>query len=225
MAPCDHGEPSLGRVKSLRPCADGEAMTHVLVCDDNPQARDAVRRVVSTLPGVSRVSMAASGEEMLLRYQSERPGLVLVDLRMPGLGGLEAARRLCASHPDAVVIILTTGQDPEGVGRAVAQGARGFVMKDASREELAATVAFAATAQAGRPFSAVLPEGRAATLTEREQQVLEGMSRGLSNGEIGKELFLSEDTVKTHARRLFRKMSTHDRAHAVAQGFRWGLLA
>jgi DNA-binding NarL/FixJ family response regulator len=204
--------------------ADSPFVTNVLVCDDAPAARDAVRRVVASLPSVSRVSTAASGEEVLNRFPSERPDLVLLDLRMPGIGGLETTRRLCSLHPEAVVIVLTTGQDPDGVGQAVTMGARGFVMKDASREELAATVAFA-RANPGRPAVSVVPEGRAATLTEREQQVLEGMSRGLSNGEIGGELFLSEDTVKTHARRLFRKLGTHDRAHAVAQGFRWGLLA
>lgn len=183
-----------------------------------------MRRVVSSLPGVTKVLTAASGEETLTRYPTERPDIVLLDLRMPGIGGVEATRRLCASHPDAVVIVLTTGQDPDSVGHAVSAGARGYVMKDASREELAATVAFARNVTA-KHGAHVRVEARTAPLSEREQQVLDGMSRGLSNGEIGAELFLSEDTVKTHARRLFRKMGTHDRAHAVAQGFRWGLLA
>jgi DNA-binding NarL/FixJ family response regulator len=211
-------------VQDLDAPADTSLVTNVLVCDDAPAARDAVRRVVSSLPAVTKVTTAASGEEVLLRFPTERPDVVLLDLRMPGIGGLETTRRLCATHPEAVVIVLTTGQDPDFVGQAVALGARGYLMKDASREELAAAVAISRGNGNGRQTSPVNHEGRTATLTEREQQVLEGMSRGLSNGEIGQELFLSEDTVKTHARRLFRKMGTHDRAHAVAQGFRWGLL-
>jgi DNA-binding NarL/FixJ family response regulator len=119
------------------------------------------------------------------------------------------------------------GEDPEGVARAVSAGARGFLAKDASREEVATTVALAL---ASRRQPATLssarqrPAGSPPSLTERELQVLDGMSRGRSNGEIGRELFLSEDTVKTHARRLFRKLGAADRAQAVAIGFRWGFL-
>jgi DNA-binding NarL/FixJ family response regulator len=146
---------------------------------------------------------------------------------MPGIGGVEASRRLVAAHPDAVVVMLTMGEDPDGVARAVSAGARGFVAKDSSREEVAATVAMALAVGRDGPTSRssrVRPSGSPPALTEREQQVLDGMSRGKSNAEIGRELYLSEDTVKTHARRLFRKLAAADRAQAVALGFRWGFL-
>jgi DNA-binding NarL/FixJ family response regulator len=152
-----------------------------------------------------------------------------MDVRMPGIGGVEAARRLLSRHPDAVVVMTTVAEDAEGVARAVASGARGYVVKDATREEMAATVVYALSDAVWRR-SAPAPratEGASApapVLTERELQVLTGMSRGRSNAEIGKELFLSEDTVKTHARRLFRKLEAADRAQAVAVGFRWGLV-
>jgi DNA-binding NarL/FixJ family response regulator len=124
--------------------------------------------------------------------------------------------------------MMTVAEDLDGVARAIAAGARGYVVKDASREELAATVVQSLSDVAGRRRSdvaATLPGGAAQPmLTEREMQVLTGMSRGRSNAEIGKELYLSEDTVKTHARRLFRKMGAADRAQAVAVGFRWGLV-
>jgi DNA-binding NarL/FixJ family response regulator len=151
-----------------------------------------------------------------------------MDVRMPGIGGVEAARRLLARHPEAIVIMVTVAEDAEGVARAIAGGARGYLVKDATREEMAATVVHALTdAVWRRPVPA--PRGvegavSAPPLTEREMQVLTGMSRGRSNAEIGKELFLSEDTVKTHARRLFRKLGAADRAQAVAVGFRWGLV-
>jgi DNA-binding NarL/FixJ family response regulator len=123
--------------------------------------------------------------------------------------------------------MLTMGEDPDGVARAVSGGARGYVAKDASREEVAATVALALAAGREGPGSRsarIRPAGAPPALTEREQQVLDGMSRGKSNAEIGRELYLSEDTVKTHARRLFRKLAAADRAQAVALGFRWGFL-
>jgi DNA-binding NarL/FixJ family response regulator len=204
-------------------------MATVMVCDDSPLARETLRRSVATIPGVTRVLAAASGEEAVARWPVERPSLVLMDVRMPGLGGTEATRRLLALHPEASVLMVTVAEDVDGVARAVATGARGYIVKDASREELAATVVQAITDAAWRrsaPVSAAVGAGRGPqpSLTERELQVLTGMSRGRSNAEIGKELYLSEDTVKTHARRLFRKLSAADRAQAVAVGFRWGLV-
>lgn len=204
-------------------------MTTVLVCDDAPLAREAVRRAVSSVPGVDRVSAAGSGEEVLARFPLERPSVVLMDVRMPGMGGVEATRRLLAAHPHAVVVMLTMGEDAEGVAAAVAAGARGYMPKDASREETATVLSLATTAAPASVSNVVplplRPQAGIPTLTGREVEVLEGMARGKSNAQIGRELYLSEDTIKTHARRLFRKMGAADRAQAVALGFRWGLLS
>jgi len=199
----------------------------VCVCDDSPLARESLRRLVATVPGVDRVSAAASGEEMLARYSMERPDLVLADVRMPGIGGVEATRRLLAVHPNATVLMLTMAEDTDGVARAVAHGARGYVRKDCSREELSATLVHVLSGRSrpsGPTSRRVDGQPEPPTLSERELQVLSGMARGRSNAEIGRELYLSEDTVKTHARRLFRKLGAADRAHAVAVGFRWGLV-
>ncbi len=204
-------------------------MTTVLVCDDAPLAREAVRRAVASVPGVDRVSAAGSGEEVLARYPLERPHVVLMDVRMPGMGGVEATRRLMAGHPGAVIVMLTMGEDCDGVAAAVAAGARGFIAKDASREEVGAMLTLAvapAVARSGNVVALpVRPHTGGPPLSARELEVLEGMSRGKSNGQIGRELYLSEDTVKTHARRLFRKLGAADRAQAVALGFRGGLLS
>ncbi|MDP9398386.1 MAG: response regulator transcription factor [Actinomycetota bacterium] len=201
-------------------------MVTVLVCDDSPLARESLRRALAAVPGVERVVLAASGEEALARYRSDSPELVLMDVRMPGLGGLEATRRLVTTHPQANIVLITTAEDVDGVARAVAAGARGYLVKDASREELAASVGYALAASSRRNAGSVRPAagGTLPALTQREMQVLTGMSRGRSNAEIGRELYLSEDTVKTHARRLFRKLGAADRAQAVAVGFRWGLV-
>lgn len=203
-------------------------MATVLVCDDSAPVREAMHRVLATVPGVTRVVDASSGEEALARWPVERPSLVLMDVRMPRLDGVEAARRLLSRHPDALVIMLTTAEDSDGVARAVASGARGYLVKDSTREEMAAAVVHALSDAAWRrpvPAPRSVDAGEAGpALTERELQVLGGMSRGRSNAEIGRELFLSEDTVKTHARRLFRKLDAADRAQAVAIGFRRGLV-
>lgn len=206
----------------------------VLIVDDHRIVREGLHQFVADVPGVENVLTAASGEEALARYSAERPDLVLMDIQMPGLGGLEATRRLMLRHPEAVVIVLTAADDRENVATAVANGARGYLNKDVSHEELCAAVA---TALAGQDLLA--PTMRralestlaarvadpATALTERELQVLRGMSQGQSNAEIGRSLFLSEDTIKTHARRLFRKLGVNDRAQAVALGFRKGYVS
>jgi DNA-binding NarL/FixJ family response regulator len=198
----------------------------VLVCDDSSAVRDTLKRGVSAVPGVTRVVTASSGEECLARWPVERPSVVLMDVRMPGLGGVESTRQLVERHPEASVVMLVGAEDGDQMARAVMAGARGYVAKDAAREELSAAVLHVITE--GRRQSVVDPRpGSDVTppdLTEREIQVLTGMSRGRSNAEIGRDLFLSEDTVKTHARRLFRKLGAADRAQAVAVGFRAGVV-
>lgn len=200
-------------------------MSTVLVCDDSQVARESLRRTVSNVPGVTRVIASSSGEEALASWPVERPSLVLMDVRMPGIGGVEATRRLIGRHPEASVVMLTVAEDADGVARALGAGARGFVVKDAHRDEIAAAVLHVIT-EGQRSAAGARQQNRreAPELTEREVQVLAGMSQGRSNAEIGRDLFLSEDTVKTHARRLFRKLEAADRAQAVAVGFRWGLV-
>ena len=201
-------------------------MTTVLICDDHRNIREGLRQSVQAVPGVDRVDVAASGEEVLARWPSERQDLVLMDVQMPGLGGLEATRRLVRQHPDANVVMLTGAADRDVVALAISGGARGYLHKDVSREELCAAVA---TALSGHALAAAteprpLTDPLAPELTERELQVLTGMAAGQSNSQIGRELYLSEDTIKTHARRLFRKLGVNDRAQAVASGFRLGLV-
>jgi DNA-binding NarL/FixJ family response regulator len=198
-------------------------MVSVLVCDDAPAIRQSLRKCMSLVPEIESISTAASGEELLARYPVERPDLVFLDIQMPGLGGLQSLKRLLDTHHKANVLMLTMGDSPKDVANAVAAGAMGYVAKDASPQEFAAVLAATKqpTLNEGVPQQR---ENRSPPLTERERQVLQGMSDGRSNAQIGHDLFLSEDTVKTHARRLFRKLQVSDRGHAVAEGFRNGVL-
>ncbi len=166
----------------------------------------------------------------LLLSRRAVPALVLLDAHLPGVGPIEAMRRLReVENPPIVVMIAVTG-DEITLDRAIALGARGYLAPDVDRSELAAVAAHSLTSTVVQPPA---PErngnGRSGDrppieLTRREMEVLIGMSHGRSNSQIGADLFLSEDTVKTHARRLFRKLGASDRAQAVAIGLRQGLI-
>jgi DNA-binding NarL/FixJ family response regulator len=198
-------------------------MTTVLVCDDRRRALGGLASQVAAVPGVTKVTTVATVDELLSRYASDRPRLVLVATGLRG-GAPEMTRRLVGAYPEANVVVVAAGDDREGVVRALAGGARGFLQHDVSLEELCAALAHALVEIPHQVVPRAAADEAAPELTERELQVLRGMSEGKSNGQIGRELYLSEDTVKTHARRLFRKLGVNDRAQAVALGFRRGLV-
>ena len=184
----------------------------------------ALTRVMSAVPGVQRIDCVATPEDLLARYARQAADVVFVGTQRAVSAGAEATRRLVAAHPGANVIVFGAPDDANSIASAVAGGARGYMRWDASRPELVAALAHSTMGDAF-PAQRTASSAGAVNLTEREMQVLRGMSQGKSNGQIGRELYLSEDTVKTHARRLFRKLSASDRAQAVAQGFRSGLVS
>lgn len=198
-------------------------MTSVLICDERRSARESLNKVMEAVPSVEAIDTVASGDELLARFGRGASDVVLIGTQRALTTGIETTRRLLAIHPSAVVIVFGSPDDTPSIAAAIACGARGFLRWDVTGPELLAALADTLT-------SPRLPSPRDAVdgetpLTEREMQVLRGMSQGQSNGEIGRDLFLSEDTVKTHARRLFRKLGARDRAQAVAVGFRRGLVA
>ena len=202
-------------------------MTSVLVCDGSPLVREGFRRALAGLPGLDRVLAVPTAETLVARWTGDRPDLALLDAKLPGIGGVETVRRVVRADPSARVMLLTMPDDEGTVMAAVAAGARGYLYKNASRAELRTTVSqilVESSAMVISPYSRPVPHGGRPMLTERELEVLAGMCEGRSNAGIGRSLFLSEDTVKTHARRLFRKLGAVDRAHAVALGYRWGLV-
>jgi DNA-binding NarL/FixJ family response regulator len=205
-------------------------VTSILVCDGSPLVREQFRRAVGSVRGVDRVLTAASEHEAAGQLDGPVPDLVLLDVRLPDRGGVQAVRRLRSIDPATRVLMLTLPDDQDRlVVAAVAAGARGYLRKDASRAEVRVAVGQALTEQPAYALGRTAvgaPPSRPdqPALTERELDVLSGMCDGRSNAEIGRSLYLSEDTVKTHARRLFRKLGAGDRAHAVAIAIRRGLV-
>jgi DNA-binding NarL/FixJ family response regulator len=198
-------------------------MTTALVCDERRTVREMLLKVVSAVESVESIESVASGTELLASYNRQPTDIVLVGTQRALTTGVEAVRQLLMAHPSATVMVFGSPDDASSIAAAIAAGARGFLRWDATHPELLMALSDTVTT-GGAPTSRAAAEG-GPSLTERELQVLQGMSRGQSNGEIGEELFLSEDTIKTHARRLFKKLGARDRAHAVAVGFRRGFVA
>lgn len=198
-------------------------MSTVLVCDDVLPARDALRRQVAAVAGVTRTLAASGGGAAVRTAPVGGPDVVLLACTGTSAGDVVAAWG--AARPQTAVVAVVSPTDLDAADAAAAAGASAVLVREPRPGELTAAVQHAlGVAEARREAWAGTEDTTVPTLTEREQQVLAGMSRGRSNGEIGRELFLSEDTVKTHARRLFRKLGAGDRAHAVAIGFRGGLV-
>ena len=219
-------------------------MSGVVVCHGSPVVRERLVAAAQGVPTLSPIRSAISGEELLVLARRHPPTIVLLDAHLPGTGPVEAIRRMRLMNIGAVIVMLAQPGDEIALDRAITLGARGFLAPDVGRAELAAVAAHVLatplpaqlTGRSLRPSSvtvAIAPAGvpRAAAdgsalpgLTKRELEVLGGMSHGRSNAQIGADLFLSEDTVKTHARRMFRKLGASDRAQAVAIGLRAGLI-
>jgi DNA-binding NarL/FixJ family response regulator len=211
----------------------------VLVVDDQALVRGGFRLILESQPGVEVVGEAVDGREALAMARELRPDVVLMDVRMPGMDGLEATRRLLSGGEAPRVLMLTTFDLDEYVYDALRAGASGFLLKDVRPEQLADAVRVVADGETllapaitqrlvqqyvrrlrpGTTRPAVLD-----SLTERELAVLRLIARGRSNAEIAADLFLSETTVKTHVSHVFGKLGLRDRAQAVVMAYESGLI-
>lgn len=195
----------------------------ILICDARRAVRDRLSTLLAPVAGTDPVDSVAAGDELLDRYDRNPADAVLIGTQRALVDGADAVRRLLTLHPSAAVIVFGSSDDAGSIRAAIAYGARGFLRWDCALQEIAALLAYVTT-------DSLLNTRRQQDhannpLTEREIEVLRGMSRGRSNIEIGRDLYLSGDTIKTHARRLYRKLDASDRAHAVAIGLRSGLLS
>ena len=209
----------------------------VLVADDQALVREGLMTLLEAAPDITPVAAAADGEEAVALSARHRPDVVLMDLRMPRLDGVEATRRIREAQPETEIVVLTTHADEDSILDALRAGARGYLTKDAGIAEISRAVHAAAHHHAllDPQVQARLIEAAGVTrrpappptlpddLTPREGEVLSLIARGLSNTEIAATLVVSEATVKTHVNHVFAKIGVRDRAQAVHYAYTHGL--
>ena len=209
----------------------------VLVADDQAMVRAGFRLLLSDEQDIEVVAEARNGREAVDMAAHFRPAVVLMDIRMPQLDGLEAARRILAADNAARILILTTFDLDEYVYEALRAGASGFVLKDDPPEQLIAAIRTVAagdallsptvTKRVIKQFARIPrpePPREFDDLTAREQEILRLVARGLSNAEIGRELYIGETTVKTHVTHILQKLNLRDRVQAVVLAYQAGLV-
>ena len=213
-------------------------MIRILIADDQELVRTGFRVVLDAEPDLEVIGEAADGLTAIEAAKTLQPDIVLMDIRMPNLDGIEATRRIAAGDGSPRILILTTFDLDDYVYEALRAGASGFLLKDARAEELRQAVRMVASGDAllspaitrrliesytRRPPPTVHP-APLAELTPRELEVLRHVARGLSNSEIAKELIIGDATIKTHVARIFSKLDLHDRAQAVVLAYESGLV-
>jgi DNA-binding NarL/FixJ family response regulator len=202
----------------------------VMLVDDHPVVREGLRGMLDAEPDLTVVGAAASGEEAVTLAAALTPDVILMDLRMPGLDGVGATERIVRGDSKSKVVVLTTYESDADILRAVEAGAAGYLLKDSSRAELAGAVRAAARGEtvlapsvATRLVRSVRTPAQPG-LSAREVEVLGLVAKGLTNADIGRELHISEATVKTHLLRVFSKLDVSDRTAAVTTAMARGLL-
>lgn len=223
-------------------------MIKVLLADDQTLIRQGIRLLLEIEPDIQVVGQAANGRAAIDQVETLQPDVVLMDVRMPEMDGVAATRELSTRFPEVKVIILTTFEDDETVFEGIKAGARGYLLKDISSEEMAQAVRrvaagealieprltrkvlaefsrlATATGQPKAPKTGAVSESLPVPLTDREQEVLLALAHGLSNREIADQLVITEGTVKNHVSSLIDKLGVRDRTQAVLKGQELGLI-
>ncbi|HEY0641649.1 MAG TPA: response regulator transcription factor [Pseudonocardiaceae bacterium] len=208
-------------------------MITVMLVDDHPVVREGVRGMLAGEADIDIVAEAGSADEAVVMNEATRPQVILMDLRMPGGDGVEATSRIMAGAAPTRVLVLTTYESDTDILRAVEAGAAGYLLKDATRVELADAIRSAARGEtvlapsvAARLVTRIRsPQPQPETLTPREVEVLRCVARGMTNAATGQRLCISEATVKTHLLRVFAKLGVDDRTAAVTVAMSRGMLS
>jgi DNA-binding NarL/FixJ family response regulator len=187
----------------------------VLVADDHPVVRDGLCTMLELEPDIKVVGRASDGAEAVEQARRTHPDVILLDVQMPVMDGIEALRKIRARDPEARVIVLTTYRNEDYIFPSLQAGALGYLLKDATREELAGAIRTVAAGQSLLDPALVSVANAAPTLTARERDVLRLMADGMNNAQIAIQLFVSENTVKTHVSNILEKLDCRDRAAAV----------
>ncbi|PIY50827.1 MAG: DNA-binding response regulator [Armatimonadetes bacterium CG_4_10_14_3_um_filter_66_18] len=199
----------------------------VLVADDHPVVREGLAALINRRPDMAVVAEASTGQEAVEQFLLHRPDVALLDLRMPEMDGVEVIAAIREQVPTARLVVLTTYADEEDIHRSLRAGARGYLLKDAPRDELLDCVRAVHDGQTVIPPAIALKLAsrlRATELTPRELDVLRLLATGQSNKQIAAALFIAEGTVKTHVNALLRKLEAADRTGVVTLALKRGLL-
>jgi DNA-binding NarL/FixJ family response regulator len=206
----------------------------IMIVDDHPVTREGLHAALDVEDGVEVVGEAGSGEQAIENAGDLKPDVVFMDVRMPGMGGIEAARAIRQASPDTKVILVTVDESRASISEAIQAGVSGYLLKDTSADELvnAARLAVEGKAvihpQLTRAFIEEVQtagkKGDAAALSRREKEILQKVAYGATTKEVAHDLGISPHTVKTHLERIFEKLGANDRAQAVAIAIRTGLV-
>jgi two-component system NarL family response regulator len=199
----------------------------LLVVDDHPTFRMGLVALVESQPEMTVVAEAGDGRTAMELFRQKKPDVVLMDLRMPGQGGVETILALLKEFPGARVIVVTTYDLDEDVFRAIQAGAKSYLLKDMPREQIIETIREVHRGKKKLPpgvLSRLEERSRRQELTEREMEILQLIVKGRSNKEISSALFISEDTVKYHLKTLFSKLGVQDRTEAAISAVRHGIV-
>ena len=205
------------KVKSIR----------VLCVDDHPIVREGLLAIIATQPDIESVGEAGDGQGAIAQYRKLKPDVVVMDLRMPAMGGVEATIQIRKEFPTARIIVLTTYEGDEDIYRALQAGAQGYLLKDSVRKELLQTIREVSAGQ--RHISPAMAARLAehtphVGLSPRELEVVQLIAQGLRNKEIGAKLDIAEDTVKIHIKNIFGKLEVIDRTQAVVAASQRGFI-
>jgi two-component system, NarL family, response regulator len=199
----------------------------ILCVDDHPVVREGLAAIIGTQDDMTVVAEAGDGQSAFEKYREHSPDVVVMDLRMPKLGGVEATAQICKEFPAARIIVMTTYEGDEDIHRALAAGAQAYLLKDTVRKDLLHTIR---EVLAGRRCIAPKMAAQMAehaphvALSPRELEVLKLIAEGLRNKEIGGRLNIAEDTVKIHVKNIFTKLNVIDRTQAVVSAMKRGII-
>lgn len=202
-------------------------VTRILIVDDHPVIQAGLMSMLATHPEVKVMGSASSGEEALARMEDDMPDIVLLDLRMPGMTGIDVLHVMRQRKASARAIILTSFENDENIYRAIQVGAQGYLLKGTSQSEMLQAIA---TVQAGRKYITAQMAARLAermmrsSLTPRELEIVNMLAKGLTNKQIGRVLEISENTVRNHVISIFDKLEVADRTEAVAVAIQQGII-
>jgi len=199
----------------------------LLVVDDHPAFRMGLAALIESEPDMQVIAEAGDGAEALTLFRREKPDVVLMDLRLPGVSGVEAIMAIRKEFPEARVIVVTTYDWDEDIYRAIQSGAKSYLLKDMSKAEIVGTIRAVHNGEQKLPTTVanrLAERQRREELTPREVEVLQLLAKGRSNKEIASVLFLSEDTVKSHLKTLFTKLGVQGRIEAVITAVRHGIV-